>query len=98
MPNFPHQTISSVRVGALSILPTNGSLVLSTETGDQKIFNKKFKRNKRERKNMEREKEGGRERGQKKAQGSVAQTGAPNNFSTLNSTGVKDPTNCFKQT
>lgn len=33
-----------------------------------------------------------------KAQGDTAETGAPNNLSTLNSTGVKEPANCFKQT
>lgn len=84
MPNSPHQTVSSMRVGVLSILPTMRSLVLSAETGGQKIFNENFKRKKREREDRKKEKEGGKERGQKQAQGDVAQTGSPNNFSALN--------------
>lgn len=43
----PHQTVSYMRVGALPILPTTGSSVLSTETDGQRVFNENFKRKRR---------------------------------------------------
>ena len=44
----PHQTVSYMRVGALPILPTTGSPVLSTETGGQRVFMKILKEEKGE--------------------------------------------------
>lgn len=55
-----------MRIEALSVLAPVGTLVLDTEAGGPKFFNKHFKKKRRERK------EGRKERGQKKAQRSTA--------------------------
>ena len=69
----------------MSVLPTIGSLVLGTELGGQKISNR------RKEKGRERKREGRREDKRK------LREAEPSNFSTLNKTGVREPTNCFKQ-